>query len=48
LPPLALEQVCRNLDRPLHAALPLFELALLLVCLDHVASIIVNANHGIM
>ena len=27
---------------------PLFELALVLVRLDHVASGIVNANHGIM
>jgi hypothetical protein len=27
---------------------PLFEIARLLVCLDHVASFIVNANHGVM
>jgi hypothetical protein len=27
--------------------LPLFEIALVLVRLDHVASVIVNANHGI-
>jgi hypothetical protein len=27
---------------------PLFEIALVLVCLDHIASIVVNANHGIM
>jgi hypothetical protein len=27
---------------------PLFEIALVLVCLDHVASVIVNANYGIM
>jgi len=27
---------------------PLFELTLLLVRFDHVASIIVNVNHGIM
>jgi hypothetical protein len=29
-------------------ALKTFEVALVLVCLDHVASLIVNANHGIM
>ena len=28
--------------------LPFFELALVLVRLDHIASVIVNANHGIM
>jgi hypothetical protein len=28
--------------------LGLFELARVLVCFNHVASIIVNANHGIM
>jgi hypothetical protein len=27
---------------------PLFEIALVLLRLDHVASIIVNANHGMM
>jgi hypothetical protein len=27
---------------------PLFELARVLVSFDHIASIIVNANHGIM
>jgi len=27
---------------------PLFEIALVLVCLAHVASFIVNANHSIM
>jgi hypothetical protein len=27
---------------------PLFEIALVLVRLDHVASVIVNADHGIM
>jgi hypothetical protein len=27
---------------------PLFEIARVLVCLDHVASVIVNADHGIM
>jgi hypothetical protein len=27
---------------------PLFELARVLVCFKHVASVIVNANHGIM
>ena len=28
--------------------LPFLELALVLVRLDHVASVIVNANHGVM
>jgi hypothetical protein len=28
--------------------LPLFEIALVLVCLDHIASRIVNASRGIM
>jgi hypothetical protein len=28
--------------------LPLFELALVVVRLDHVACVIVNANHGVM
>jgi hypothetical protein len=28
--------------------LPLFELSRVLVCLDHVASIIVNANHSMI
>jgi len=27
---------------------PRFEIALVLVCFDHVASVIVNANHGMM
>jgi len=27
---------------------PLFEIALVLVCLDHIASFIVNADHSIM
>ena len=30
------------------ASLPLFEIALVLVRLDHIASAIVNANHGII
>jgi hypothetical protein len=29
-------------------ASPLFEIALVLVCFDHVARIIVNANHSVM
>ena len=29
-------------------ALPLFEIARVLVCFDHIASVIVNANHSIM
>jgi hypothetical protein len=31
-----------------HLFLPLFEIALVLVRLNHVPSVIVNANHGIM
>ena len=31
-----------------HAALRFFELARVLVCFDHVARIIVNADHGII
>jgi hypothetical protein len=38
-------EISRNGDKH---ALPLFEIALVLVRLDHVASIIVNANHGIV
>jgi hypothetical protein len=30
------------------ACSPLFEIARVFVCLDHVASIIINADHGIM
>jgi hypothetical protein len=36
---------CRNGDK---RRSPLFEIARLLVRFDHVASFIVNANHGIM
>ena len=32
----------------INAALRFFEIALVLVHLDHIASIIVNADHGIM
>src|SRR4029077_1142474 len=35
-------------ERTIHSDLPLFEIARVLVRLDHVASFIANANHGIM
>jgi hypothetical protein len=46
--PTRLTKPLNHFTSAMHSCSPLFEIARVLVRLDHVASVIVNANHSIM